>query len=301
VRLNSDQELRRDLLLFSLSKQSDLEAAIRMAAQMERFVLHGLEAGTQLSVDSAAGDNIELKEQAGCRAPEASGKAFPPSGREGADDSAAADEGTGGAIARVTKRRWSAEDDALLRRRWRSQRSLEEIAEELDRTVASLYSRARALGMPKRGALAAEDFAEAAAPNAAVAAASHPASCLRRHAPDVEPARSRQTGFKVERFLPPRRSGRKTAAGPKNADRKGGGSPCGRSVPDDHPGTGVEPIIHFLRSRDYSVVRVEEGRFRLDGRRILSADELREKANQVRKTLGQPPFGALSAAPVASP
>jgi hypothetical protein len=60
----------------------------------------------------------------------------------------------------------------------------------------------------------------------------------------------------------------------------------------------VDPIIQFLRSRDYSVVRVSDGRFRLDGRRILSVDELRDKANQVRKTLGQPPFASLEAEPV---
>src|SRR3546814_8575753 len=54
--------------------------------------------------------------------------------------------------------------------------------------------------------------------------------------------------------------------------------------PSEAVEAGVDPIVHFLRSRDYSVVRVEDGRFRVDGRRILSAEELREKANQVRRS-----------------
>jgi hypothetical protein len=62
--------------------------------------------------------------------------------------------------------------------------------------------------------------------------------------------------------------------------------------------SGIDPIIHFLRSRDYSVIRAEEGRYRLDGRRVLSATELREKANQVRQALGQPPFATQPADPV---
>src|SRR3546814_12279139 len=41
MQLTADQELRRELLLFSLSKHADLEAAIKSAAEMERFVLRG--------------------------------------------------------------------------------------------------------------------------------------------------------------------------------------------------------------------------------------------------------------------
>src|SRR3546814_7865609 len=41
MQLTADQELRRELLLFSLSKHSDLEAAIKIAAEMEQFVLRG--------------------------------------------------------------------------------------------------------------------------------------------------------------------------------------------------------------------------------------------------------------------
>src|SRR3546814_11047573 len=41
LQLTADQELRRELLLFSLSKHSALEAAIKLAAEMEQFVLRG--------------------------------------------------------------------------------------------------------------------------------------------------------------------------------------------------------------------------------------------------------------------
>lgn len=303
MRLNSDQELRRELLLFSLSKQSDLEAAIRMATQMERFVLHGHEADAEPATAAADDSQVSEDHTAGS-ASQAPGEGTSSSGQECTVDRPHAAEQTGAARTRVTKRRWSADDDDLLRRRWRSDRSLETIAEELDRTVASLYSRARALGMPKREALAAEIFADAVAPRAD--AASRAASCQHRRSAVPGPTPGRQMSFSAERRLPTRRDDRKvpgsgkTAAG-KTVAGKTGGASCGCPVSDDRPETGVEPIIHFLRSRDYSVVRVEEGRFRLDGRHILSVDELREKANQVRKTLGQPLFGAASAEPVGSP
>src|SRR3546814_19814277 len=71
--------------------------------------------------------------------------------------------------------------------------------------------------------------------------------------------------------------------------------------PSEAVEAGVDPIVHFLRSRDYSVVRVEDGRFRVDGRRILSAEELREKANQVRLSMGKPPFEPQPASPAVPP
>jgi hypothetical protein len=37
-------------------------------------------------------------------------------------------------------------------------------------------------------------------------------------------------------------------------------------------------------------VRVEDGRFRIDGRCVMDVDQLRDKANKVRKSLGLPPF-----------
>jgi hypothetical protein len=43
MRLTADQELRREFLLFSLSRQPDLEAAIAMASRMEQFVLGEVE------------------------------------------------------------------------------------------------------------------------------------------------------------------------------------------------------------------------------------------------------------------
>lgn len=69
---------------------------------------------------------------------------------------------------------------------------------------------------------------------------------------------------------------------------------CGLAVERSADRSSVDPVIQFLRTRDYSVVRVGDGRFQLDGRRILSADELREKANNVRKALGQSPFLQLT-------
>ena len=90
---------------------------------------------------------------------------------------------------------------------------------------------------------------------------------------------------------PQRGYGRKAGAGGVTASE-------GTAAKGVSPQIFVDPIVQFLRSRDYSVVRVGEGQFRLDGRRVVSADELRQKANQVRASLGQPPFASRMGEPV---
>ncbi|HEY9548633.1 MAG TPA: hypothetical protein VIR45_03955 [Kiloniellaceae bacterium] len=199
------------------------------------------------------------------------------------------------------KRRWSEADDERLRRLWHSNHSLEEIAEAMGRTTPSLYSRARALGMSKRSPATGEraeaapatngaQSADAAATKAAPASEDDMPGGSKRQA--EPPSAKPRTTIEVKRHQLPRRS---IGEGPASAGGFGGGQ-SGRSgatadsMLDEAVDAGVDPIIHFLRSRDYSVVRVEDGRFKLDGRRVLSAEELREKANQVRLSMGKPPF-----------
>lgn len=312
MQLTADQELRRELLLFSLSKHSDLEAAIKIAAEMEQFVLRGSGA------DQAAGVRPgEVIVRAGAQAGEgflAAGQAVPrdfvyrqvnghgaaPPAASGAVGKPAPADDWHEDVGVSRKRRWSAADDERLRRLWHSNHSLEEIAEAMGRTTPSLYSRARALGMSKRSP-ATGDRSEPAQPangpqgadvagaKAAPASEDDLSGGSKRQA-DPAPAKPRTT-IEVKRHQLPRRS---IGAGPASAGsfgtRQSGCSATADSCMDEAVDAGVDPIIHFLRSRDYSVVRVEDGRFKLDGRRVLNAEELREKANQVRLSMGKPPF-----------
>ena len=52
----------------------------------------------------------------------------------------------------------------------------------------------------------------------------------------------------------------------------------------------MRSAITFLRSRDYSVVRQDDGSYKLDERASLSDEELIDKANTVRDRLKRPKF-----------
>lgn len=292
MRLTADQELRKDLLFFALGRQPDVEAAIEMANRMERFVLRGCQAGN--------GQYAEFTVEA--EAPAGDSPAPLEADAQEAPSQVRSSDGPADEPHIVRKRRWSEADDSLLKQRWHSDCSLEEIASELERTVPSLYSRARALGMSKRSHNAKESqepvsespkhndhrrsadnaCADDEAGTAATTASAAPDTPLRQV---IERERYHRSGV----------GGAKKAGGGEGTfGRKAVISSLGMSAVDSakcgHSQFFVDPIIQFLRSRDYSVVHVGEGQFRLDGRRVMNADELREKANQVRKSLGKPPF-----------
>ena len=56
---------------------------------------------------------------------------------------------------------------------------------------------------------------------------------------------------------------------------------------------GIDSVVHFLRTRDYSVVLTENGRYKLDGHKILTAQELFDRANKVRSHIKRPIWLAL--------
>ncbi len=60
---------------------------------------------------------------------------------------------------------------------------------------------------------------------------------------------------------------------------------------------GIDSVVHFLRTRDYSVAPSEDGCYKLDGRKVLTAQELFERANKVRAQLGRPTWAALTNGP----
>ena len=298
MRLTAVQKLRRELLQFALGKQPEIEAAIELASRMEKFVLEGRrddsgalpqqrELATSADVTSASAVIDEVV-QSGPPCQNLHEADAPAGGQANSESS-------------PKKRRWSSEDDAELKRLWHSALSLEEIAGQLDRTVPSLYSRARAQGYGRRdqevpgghcngtgrheGGPEPESMARAPTAEKAGTDAGTTAEVTASEAPKMP------RGRKVVDRYPAQNRGAKTAAagGWRSGSRTGGAQSAGISKlagSDIEVEFGVEPIIQFLRSRDYSVVRAEDGRFRIDGRYVMDVDQLREKANKVRKSLG---------------
>jgi len=302
--LTADQELRRDLLLFSLSKQPDLEAAMEMAEQMERFVIEGRGCPGRAraeapDVEAAVSEGV----QPAPLAAQVQAQATSEVGQAGCDTTWVPRHTGGMCVGR--KRRWSKADDDRLTDLWPSDWTLEQIAESMDRTVPSLYSRARSMGLPRRS----PKVQDSAMPLQAVAqehtVVERPATPEREVPPVPEPTRPAvETTVHDRRFLRGGlrrgeiglRPSRNNYVKRPGVARSSGDIDEGCSLTAERSADrlSVDPIIQFLRTRDYSVVRVGDGRFQLDGRRILSADELREKANNVRKALGQSPFLRLS-------
>ena len=60
----------------------------------------------------------------------------------------------------------------------------------------------------------------------------------------------------------------------------------GAETPDES--VGIDRVIHFLRTRDYSVVQTDDGRYSVDGRKEMTAEALFEHANRVREQIGRP-------------
>ena len=70
---------------------------------------------------------------------------------------------------------------------------------------------------------------------------------------------------------------------------------------DDCETVIIDSVVHFLRSRDYSVVQMDNGRYKLDERKVVTAQELFERANKLRTRLGRPTWAMLENAPKLRP
>ena len=110
--LQVDQELRRDILLKALEACSDPDEALEMAVRMERFILDG---------QDSSKNEAPAPEENGSTQRQQEKKAH-------------------------TRPRWTPHDDSHLRRLWQEKVSVEAIAEQLQRTPASIYGRVRQLG-----------------------------------------------------------------------------------------------------------------------------------------------------------
>ena len=257
--LNTDQARRMALLVQLLEHCEEPETALELAERMERFVLQGsLRGGRQAEIG-----NLGELTKADSRVAEAVAVAV-----------ASKPHGRGG-----KKRRWTAEEDDKLRSLAGQDLSLEKIAAELNRTIISVRERARARQIKikprKRGRRPARaDDSNGAGPRPAAPknGSSHNgfANGFRSRGKKYRPCRnsrpidSKAEAELIEKYLLERGATREEAS--------------------------IETVITFLRTRDYSVVRSDDGRYLLDEREHLTPSELVDRANSVRLHLGQPIF-----------
>ncbi len=111
--VQEEQERRRDLLLRALDACPDPEQALAVAVRMEQFIIDG---------QTSRKKPHEVTQPAGQPSSEGSRKTS-------------------------NRSRWKGDDDAHLRRLWQSNLAIEEIAQELQRTQASIYGRVRILDL----------------------------------------------------------------------------------------------------------------------------------------------------------
>ncbi len=208
--VQEEQGRRRDLLLRALEACPDPEQALAVAVRMEQFIIDGRTSREKPHEVTQPGGQ--------------------PSSEEPRKTS--------------NRSRWTAAADTHLRRLWQGNLMVEEIAQELQRTPASIYARVRILDLS-----------------------------YNKH--DMKKGKR-----KVELPNPDKR--------PPTANSK---------KINEFEAVGIDSVVHLLRTRDYSVVPTEDDCYELDGRKILTAQELFERANKVRVELKRPTWAALGNAP----
>ena len=94
-------------------------------------------------------------------------------------------------------------------------------------------------------------------------------------------------------------SGSKSNAAPGDRAAKPAAKPP-QGTETSGESVGIDRVIHFLRTRDYSVVQTDDGRYSVDGRKELTAEALFEHANRVREQIGRPKWTGHVLASVAA-
>ncbi len=111
--IHEEQERRHDLLLKALEACPDPEQALTVAVRMEHFIIGGQTSRKK------------------------SREATQPAGQSSSE----------GPRKTSNRSSWKGDDDAHLRRLWQSNLAIEEIAQELQRTPASIFGRVRILDL----------------------------------------------------------------------------------------------------------------------------------------------------------
>jgi len=185
-----------------------------------------------------------------------------------------------------TRRRWAHEDDLRLRHLWAEGLSTQEIAERLQRTPASLASRRVFLKLGRR---------KPQRPKKSQPPQQTPNPAIENKSPST-PTAPRPNGQGHSRKL--RNKSKKTAvssiASVTRVHRLPNGVAEARHDRAAMFEASVDEVVRFLRSRDYSVVVTQDGRYRLDERETLTMEELVARANRVRSQLGQAGFSNVS-------
>lgn len=163
-----------------------------------------------------------------------------------------------------SRRRWQESEDAQLRQLCDQGYTVKEIAKQLERTPASVYGRMRQYGLsitprPRHH---------------------------RQSIPSPEQKLADESRTESTHIGALRNSTSKKQAGHYRSSRKNDSS------------VAIDEVIHFLRTRDYSVVYAEDGYFKVDGRQVMTALELFRRANRVRQSLGKSPWTALHEVPI---
>ncbi len=234
--MKAEQELRRDLLLRVLDRYPNLDAAFQAVTQMERFILAGVEPTIAEKATDLGGLSPE---------------------KENPSTAARAKKGNGTKGKSRKPHRWHQwvpEDDALLRQYWADNDAVDEMAGKLERTPASIYGRARQLGL----------------------------------------RRDKRTPRRVSRGqIVSARKGNDHGrdSGNRSASKKSAPQNDNHQIPNGNGANEsvcIEEVVQFLRSRDYTVVGGEDGRYLLDGRQKMTAKQLFQRANKVRERLKKP-------------
>lgn len=250
--LSGTQQLRRDLLIKALEVFRDTEAAMKATEALERFVL-------------AAAPN--------------QGKDCGPTNWPVASEAETADDAATGAGPAACpevgrRRRWTGADDALLGRLWAEGFTANAISRRLQRSEASVATRASVLKL-KRSADSPLIHGDETGRNSGGADRGRPAGTVVR------------LGLETAGSPAPEGGETNGAAGERRTATNGA---LDEAVSED----AIDTVVRFLRSRDYSVVRTDHGLFRLDEREELTTQELLSRANRVRAHLRQPPFPAMA-------
>ncbi|MCZ6489688.1 MAG: hypothetical protein O7A06_04040 [Acidobacteria bacterium] len=244
--MKAEQELRRELLFRVLDRYPNLDAAFQAVTQMERFILAGVEPTIAEEAAELGGPTPE-KENPSAEARTKEGN--------GTNQRTRKDNGANGKTRKPHRwRQWAPEDDVLLRQYWANDAVVDEIAGKLERTPASIYGRARQLGL----------------------------------------RRDKRTPRRVSRgqIVSARKgNGHERDSGNRSASKKSAPQNDNRQILNENGANEpvcIEEVVQFLRSRDYTVVGGEDGRYLLDGRQKMTAKQLFQRANKVRERLKKP-------------
>jgi len=158
----------------------------------------------------------------------------------------------------TSHKRWHRHDDVSLRELWSKDLTVKEIATKLERTPASIYGRIHHLGLSPRKARSNKVLRSGGTKN------------------HLENGTAKRAG---------ELAGGNDEALPEKEFREFNGPVV------------IEEVIRFLRTRDYSIISTDDGRYKVDGRHIMTAQELLQRANRVRESLGHSRWNSLSRPP----